>query len=595
LNDYLKKYFAIIGDKKNYLFVLVGFFLISSVFDFISIGLIGPFVSVVTIPDKLLDYEAWRVFKSTIGFESYQQGMIILGGVIILVFYIKAYVAYLIYKKIVFFSYSHQRDLRSRLMSCYQAMPYHFHIKRNTASLINKINNHTTIYTSGTLVSSLRMMADLIVLLVISILLLITNYLVTICAVILFGSIFLIYTRTVKKRIAETGKELAESSKEIIKHVTHGMRGLKEIRVLGRENYFLNKVYKKSSEYAIAGSDYYSMQIVPRYLIESAVITFVVLLACLIIVFTNNAIYMLTTLSVFSVAAIRLMPSFVVIMSGVNNLRNSYHVLNELYEDLQEVEMLKKWGPAQEENVTGGKIASPYRHDKFSTISFNKVHYKYPGSIEHAINDISLNIPYGQCVGLIGRSGSGKTTLINLLLGLLTPDSGGICIDDKSIQNDLRGWLNHVAYIPQDIFIVDDTLRRNIALGIEDQHIDDEVIYNALKLSQLQDVVNQLPEGLDTMLGENGIRLSGGQRQRVALARAFYHQRDVIIMDEATSALDNETEKEVIDAIGDLKGKMTMIVIAHRLSTIERCDVIYRLEQGRIVNAGDYKQVVVSG
>ncbi len=591
MKDYLKKYFAIIGDKKKYLLVLVVFFLVSSLLDLIGIGLVGPFISVVTVPEKIIEYGSWHAFKSVLGIETETQGMLALGGIIVAAFYAKGYIAYQIYRKIIYFSYGHQGDLRSRLMACYQAMPYHFHIKRNTASLINMINNHTSIYTSGTLVASLRMVADLIVFSAISILLIVTNYLAAIGMIVLLGGVFFFYTKTVKKRIKETGTELAESNKDIIKHVAHGMGGLKEIRVLGREDYFFNKVREKSLEYASAGSEFYSMQIIPRYLIESAVITFVVLLACLTVVFTNNTAYMLATLGIFGVAAIRLMPSFIVIMSGVNNLRNSYHVLNELYEDLTTIESGQK-EPIIKQDVREDRLDTRGSDDLFQNISVVNVSYKYPESYEYALDDISLNIKSGQCVGLIGRSGSGKTTLVDILLGLLTPESGDVCIDGQSIYSDLRSWLDHVAYIPQDVFVVDDSLRRNIALGVEDVDIDDKEISNALDLSQLRSVVKQLPNGLDTVLGENGVRLSGGQRQRVALARAFYHQREIIIMDEATSALDNETEKEVINAIDNLKGKKTLIVIAHRLTTIERSDVIYRMQEGRIVDSGDYQQVV---
>jgi len=227
----------------------------------------------------------------------------------------------------------------------------------------------------------------------------------------------------------------------------------------------------------------------------------------------------------------------------------------------------------------------------FSNICLNNVYYKYPNTTHGALENVSIKIIKGQSIGLIGQSGAGKSTLVNVILGFLEPQQGQLLADGNLIPN-LRMWLNNFAYIPQSIFLLDDTLRRNVAMGIEDKDIDEIQVWNAIKMAQLTEMIHQLPNGLDTLIGENGVRLSGGQRQRVALARAFYHERDIIIMDEATSSLDHETEKEVIHTIKRLKGNKTLIVIAHRLTTVEHCDVLFRLEAGRITAVGSYQEVI---
>ena len=272
-------------------------------------------------------------------------------------------------------------------------------------------------------------------------------------------------------------------------------------------------------------------------------------------------------------------------MSAINQIRGYLYQTQLVYEELVELESITKGSK---------KIKSLYqKFDKltFSTIFLSNVNYQYPHTDYSALKNVNITLHKGQSIRLVGPSGAGKSTLVNVILGFLEPESGQLLIDGKPIDN-LREWLNNFAYIPQIIFLLDDTLRRNIALGIDDHEIDEDRITKVIQMAQLTEVVQQLPEGVDTLLGENGVRLSGGQRQRVALARAFYHERDVIIMDEATSSLDHETEQEVINTIKTLKGNKTLIVIAHRLSTVENCDILLRLEKGRITKVGSFADVV---
>ena len=588
--SYLHKYFYVLGDKKAQLWLLVVFFLISSVFELLSIGLVGPFVAAVASPDVLLQYPMWGQYKGIFGIETDSGALLFLGFIIIAAFYFKGVVSYWVYTKIINYAYHHQKHLRALLMTCYQAMPYQFHINRNSASIINVINNHVMVFTNGLLVSSVRMVADVIVFLVIMGLLLYTNWIATIFLGVLLLVVLILFNYFLKYAIEKTGKDLADASRDIIKNVSQGISGFKEIRVLGREQYFSDQVFEYSDKYSSAGEKYYALQILPRYLIESVMVTFVIGLAIGAIYFDENIEYFMATLGVFSMAALRLMPSSIVITAGVNNILNTKHVLNELYNDLKEVS----------ESKCHYQLSSKQHeiHDSYEGFTFNqsivldKVYFQYPGAEQKAIDGISFCINKGQSVGLIGSSGAGKTTLIDLILGLYAPQVGDILVDDMSIYANTRAWLDKVAYIPQEVFLIDDTLRNNIALGVEEHKINDEKLLIALEMAQLQDVVDKLPVGINTHVGEKGVRLSGGQRQRVALARAFYHNRDVIVMDEATAALDNETEKEVVKAIEGLKGETTLIVIAHRLSTVAQCDVIYKLESGRVVDSGSYERVV---
>jgi len=298
-----------------------------------------------------------------------------------------------------------------------------------------------------------------------------------------------------------------------------------------------------------------------------------------------SMVSVMAMVGMFAAAGARLLPTMTQIMSTINQVRGYSHHTKIVYDELVELDCIMHDSEIQQ------SLATQRGKQEFSCISLHNVTYQYPAAMYSAINNVTLAFCKGQSIGLIGPSGAGKSTLVNLILGFLEPEQGELLVDGNKIEN-LRAWLNNFAYIPQSIFLLDDSMRRNIALGIDDDKIDEARIRNAVQMAQLTEVVLQLPKGLDTLIGENGVRLSGGQRQRVALARAFYHERDIIVMDEATSSLDNETESEVINTVKRLKGNKTLIVIAHRLTTVEHCDVLYRLEKGSITAMGSFEEVV---
>jgi ATP-binding cassette, subfamily B, bacterial PglK len=295
---------------------------------------------------------------------------------------------------------------------------------------------------------------------------------------------------------------------------------------------------------------------------------------------------LIPTLGVFGIASLRLMPSANLISTGLMKMRFSRHSISRLSADLQELEHQELY---RKTHSTTKKSKNDFQDFIISEAHFNYQNTKFP-----ALRNISLKISAGESIGLIGPSGSGKTTLVDLLLGLLEPQEGDLYYNGKRLNDSLTEWRSQIAYLPQEVFLIDDTLRQNVALGVEDKKIDDLQVVQALEQARLMDHVNQLPKGVNTLLGERGVRFSGGQRQRVAIARAFYHQRSVLIMDEATSALDNYTEQEIVEEIKHFKGKKTMIVVAHRLTTVQHCDRIYKLQNGQIVDSGDYGKVVLN-
>jgi ATP-binding cassette, subfamily B, bacterial PglK len=288
------------------------------------------------------------------------------------------------------------------------------------------------------------------------------------------------------------------------------------------------------------------------------------------------------TLGMFGVAALRLIPAATALSSNLLQLRYARNSIAQLHRDLASLDGVRLEAPA-----APGGTGEPFR-----SLVLDRVQFTYPGASAAALSDLAIEIRAAESIGLVGPSGAGKTTLVDVLLGLLEPQQGALLYNGRPLRDALAQWRSQVAYLPQQVFLIDSTLRRNVALGIDDADIDEHRLAEALRQARLADLVAQLPDGAHTLIGERGVRLSGGQRQRVAIARAFYHGRDVLVMDEATSALDNETEREIVEEIRQLKGQKTLIVIAHRLTTVQHCDRIFRLKDGRIAAQGTYDEVL---
>jgi ABC-type multidrug transport system fused ATPase/permease subunit len=318
------------------------------------------------------------------------------------------------------------------------------------------------------------------------------------------------------------------------------------------------------------------------YLLEVALVAAVVALVLLTLFLGEGAEGLFATLGMLGLAALRLKPAAGSISSALTTLRFQRDAVQRLFQDLRQLEQMERV-----ETVGAVHTAAP-----FQTLELERVVFAYPRTKQPALREISLRIQAGESIGLIGPSGSGKTTLVDLLLGLLDPQEGQMRYNGMPLTEQVAEWRSQIAYLPQQVFLIDNTLRNNVALGENEAEIDDQRLTKALQQARLHELVEQLPHGVNTVLGERGVRLSGGQRQRVALARAFYHGRNILVMDEATSALDNETEQEIVSEIQRLKGQKTMIVIAHRLTTVQHCDRIYRLEQGRVVEQGTPEQVL---
>ncbi|MBW4627278.1 MAG: ABC transporter ATP-binding protein/permease [Brasilonema octagenarum HA4186-MV1] len=600
MKTYLSKFLYVISAKKRTIFVLLCLFLLTSVLDALGIGLVGPFMSLATHPDLVFksSWLNWGYVNS--GLKSTSQYIALLGLGIIFVFAIKSLLYFQVQRYIFNFSLTQQGLLRLRLLHGYLTVNYTYHLSKNSASLIQNIIHETFLFCYSVTLPLLSTAANSVVVFALIILLLKTDVSATASILLMLTLAFAFYNRF-KDKMAYWGKEGSESDTEMIRIINHSVGGLKETRVIGCESYFESQMNIQAQRHALTGSLFQVFQNLPRIAIEALLVTFIVCFISISLVFNQNPQNLISILSIFAVASIRLIPAASQLMSALGTLRNSSYSLNKLYFDLQELENSKLksinyidvlYKSEPEEFIR--KSNNLKKLNFVDKISIKQLNYCYPNVSKQALNNLDLTINKGESIALIGKSGAGKTTLVDVILGLLIPNDGDIKVDGVSIYNDnLRYWQNMIGYIPQSIFLMDDTIERNIAFGVPDNQIDSQQLQRAIKTAQLEELILQLPDGMKTSVGERGVRLSGGQRQRIGIARALYHQREILILDEATSALDNETENLISEAIRSLSRTKTLILIAHRLSTVEHCDRIYVLEHGRIVKSGSYREVVL--
>ena len=581
-----KIYYLLEKDQKK-LFGLIVLFILLSLLDAVGIALIGPYVSIMLDPLLLKDSFVVQEILKLSGFSLDEYGLqIAFSVVIIFLFLFKSLAAIFIFWVVASFSYQQQVRIRSTLMHYYQSMLYIDYVGRNSSEYLYSIQALASLFTGKVLMTGLKTISDIVIVLAIVIVLGMTDIVLLGVLLFLLGASMFLYDRTLSKKIQDYGKKSNTASTQMVKGINEGIEGMKELRILGKQKYFYDVVRKSAISYATNLKMTDILSTVPRYLIEFVVIGFLALMVIIELVFAGNITELIPVLAMFGVAALRLVPSVYSISTGLIQLHFNRNTVSLLYKDVK-----------NSENITdSNKISTSNEvlEEEFNEISLQSVKYRYASDLNPVLNGITISIKRGDSIGLMGSSGSGKTTMIDVLLGLLEPQEGEVLFNGKNIRDCLVVWQNKIAYLPQEIFIIDDTLKSNIALGIDPLEINAQRLDDVIKRTRLKKLIENLPEGIDTPLGEHGVRLSGGQRQRIALARALYHNRSVLIMDEATSSLDNVTEREIVDEIQMLKGNTTMIVIAHRYQTLEHCDPIYRLEEGKIVEVTTFEKLVSS-
>ena len=570
-----KVLFIMSSSHKRSLAILTILIFIGMLFEILGLGIIIPIIGLLSNPQSIYNYKITNIIFTKLGHPSNASIIIISMGFLAVLYLVKAiYLTFLNWKQSAFSS-EFTAHISHKLYSGYMYMPYVNHLERNSAILIRNIQNEVSIFTSLTqsiifLSSEISVIGGVIILLVS-----LEPAGALLVGAFLALAIFLYYTIS-KKYISVWGQKRQEYTGVISQNLMQGLGGIKDIKLIGKEDYFLNEFKHKNDSLSNINSKINTTDQLPRLYLEFVAVASLSGLLIIMVVSKKSIDHIIPTLGIFVAAAFRMIPSINKIMFSSQRIIYSMPVLDLLYNEF------KMFGAL---TYKKSSVSSPiYFNDHISIKSLN---FKYHASQSQTLTNINFEIKKGESIGIIGESGAGKSTLVDILLGLLSPDSGGIFVDNISITGkNLRDWQLNLAYVPQNIYLTDDTLRKNIALGISDDEINDELLHNAIKGAQLTDFVNTLQNGIDTKVGERGVRLSGGQRQRIGIARALYRNTEVLVFDEATSALDNQTEKEVMDAINNLKNTKTLIIIAHRLSTISKCDRVIKLSKGQIVEIG---------
>jgi ATP-binding cassette, subfamily B, bacterial PglK len=592
MRQYLSKFLYILKEQQTTLLFMLLLFIFVSCLEVIGTGLVGPFIALATNPNTIAQNSLLNSIYQWLNMESQTQFLIVIGCSIVAIFFLKAFLSFNSQKIIFEFGFRQRGEIASRLMHGYLGAPYTFHLGRNSASLIQNIINETDHFSNGVMMPLLTSISNGIVTLALVSLLVKTNAM----AMVIIGGIVVIsygLLQSSKHRIAKWGKDCSDALTEMIQSINHGMGGFKETKIIGCESYFEDKLDVQIERYSVGASLALSLGNLPRYAIEAFLIAFLIGFTFFYIS-TNqgNAEGLSSVLGIFALASIRLLPAVGNLLSAINGIRYNACSVDKIYLDLKELEAVNT---ADSQPIAATSITHPSRlvFPFKDRIILDNISYTYPHAERTSLDRVSLVINKGESIGLIGKSGAGKTTLVDAILGLLTPEAGDITIDGTSIYTNLRAWQNSIGYVPQSIFLIDDTLEKNIAFGVPDRDIDPNRLEKAIAAAQLEELVEQMPNGLHTMLGERGVLLSGGQRQRVGIARALYHERDILVFDEATAALDTETESSVTESIKALSGIKTIIIIAHRFSTLVHCDRIYQLERGSLVKSGSYNEVIL--
>ncbi|WP_431800750.1 ABC transporter ATP-binding protein [Halobacillus andaensis] len=570
-------------DKREKRKLLLLFFMmvVAALLETIGIGLIVPFVGLVTNPDHIHENDFLSFIYNFLNFSSNTSFVIFAVCIMLSIFILKN--LYLL-----LFNYSQYRvilnqqvKLSRKLFKEYLTKPYTFHLQRNTSNLLRNVNSEVPKVFQGIIMSSFQLLTELLVITFILVLLLFNSLVSTITSFVLLGGSVFIFFKVFREKISRLGKEQQKVSGSMIKWVNQGLGASKVVKVSGKEKFFID-AYSAESQIKANNSRYMKMlEQVPRLFIETLLV-FVVLVTMLIIVLQGkNTTELVSTMALCAMAAFRLMPSITRVVSMITTIRYSQPALSVVYDDL----FLNK-DDSTDITLDTKTVGINKGEKSFNdVIELKNVYYRYPEQNNYSVENVSLTIPIGQSVAFVGQSGAGKTTLVDIILGLLKPEKGQVTVDGKNLAQQRSIWQQKIGYIPQSIYLSDDTIRGNVAFGIEGKSIDDNEVWRALKQAQLMEFVKDLPEQLDTTVGENGVRLSGGQRQRIGIARALYHNPEILFMDEATSALDNETEKEIMKAVDNLKGEKTLIIIAHRLSTIKNCDLAFEIRNGNLVSS----------
>lgn len=583
------------AERLRFLGVLAAM-LTMGILQMVGIGVVMPFVSLLSNPDHVHSNAFLQWLYDTLGFASVNSFLIFIGSILLFVLVASNAVIALTLWLMLRFSWSVQKRISVRLLRGYLNQPYEAFLMRNSAETAQNIIIESRQFASGVLMPMMKSLAFGITAVMIVGFLFWLQPVIALIVVLVFGGSYLLVYLTVRRALLRIGRRRMAANTDRFKAVAEAFGSVKEVKVLNREERFLERYEPAAEVFANTRATSAALEQVPRFAIQG--LAFAIVMAAMLYLLASGTGLQsaLPLASAFVLAGYRLLPALQNVYQGFAKWRFNQSVLNTLTRDLKAHEPTEhaSWGAASMSEATdniaeqGEKL--PFEH----AVEIRNLTYHYPGADTPSLDDVSLTIPRNSFVALTGATGAGKTTLADIILAVLTPTAGEIRIDGTQLTESNRSqWQANIGYVPQEIYLTDSTIASNIAYGLPRNAIDQEAVERAARIANVHDfIVNKLPDGYKTLVGERGVRLSGGQRQRIGIARALYHDPSVIVLDEATSALDNETERRIVNELDAMRGGRTLIVIAHRLTTVQKCHEVFMLDDGRIVARGSYDELI---
>jgi ABC-type multidrug transport system fused ATPase/permease subunit len=571
-------------DRRRSL-LLLGMVVVMAVLDMIGVASILPFMTVLADPGMVADNRYLALIYQHFGFSSPKNFLAFLGLTVFLLLLLSTMFRAVTTYSLLRFSQMQEYAIGRRLVAGYLRQPYDWFLNQHSAEIGKTILSEVGQVTNGSLVPMMQLIAQVAVVVAIVGLLIFVNPAVAGLMIVGLGAIYAIIYLSLRRYLTRIGTARIASNRLRFQVTQETFGGIKDVKIGGLERTALKRFEGPAMSYAQHQTASLVVAQLPRYALEIIALGGMLLLAMYAMRATGGLSAALPLIALYGLAGFRLLPAFQQVYAHLTRLRFSEPALDRLHADIAAL-------PTIENSTTAGTAEQPLIMR--SNLILDCVTYKYPGAANPVLNELNLRIPVHSVVGLVGATGSGKTTAIDVMLGLLTPQSGRLLVDGHPITRaNLRAWQRAVGYVPQQVFLADDTVAGNIAFGIPQDQIDLAAVARAARIANLHDfVTGQLPQGYQTQIGERGVRLSGGQRQRIGIARALYHDPEILFLDEATSALDNLTEQAVMEAVHNLVRKKTIVLIAHRLSTVRDCDTIFVLEHGRLLEQGSYEDLL---
>lgn len=575
MKQILKKLNVLLDKKQKRTMVgLIFLMVLGAALQTAGVGIIVPVMSTIMDADAIENNELLRFFYELLGGGSKERFMIIIMAVMILIFVVKNLFLYVQQKLTLAFVYTNQFRTSERMMRNYLRRGYEFYLNADTAvvqrSITSDVNNMYAL-----ILALLQLLSDGVVSLFIVTFCFVQNGAMTILIAVVLVLLLLAVKKVLKPIMYKAGEDNQNYYSGLFKWISQTVQGIKEVKITCKEQYFVSEYIKCGKGYVDAVQKYSLYNNIPRLLIETVCVIAMVGYMMYMVLSGMPTEDMVNSITTFAAAALVLLPS----VNRINNQLNSMAYFEPFFMGVSD---------NLQDEINGANVDMSFATDDDKKLPVNDkiemrdITYAYPNTTKLIFDHADMVIPVGKSVGIVGTSGAGKSTVVDILLGLLEAQNGRLLADGKDIKGNYRNWLKNVGYIPQMIFMLDDTIRKNVAFGIPEDKINEKRLWEVLKEAQLDTFIKSLPDGLDTGIGERGIRLSGGQRQRIGIARALYYDPEVLILDEATSALDNDTEAAIMESINRLHGRKTLIIIAHRLQTIEKCDLVYRVENGKV-------------